>query len=238
MRFRRISAFIGLLILVQVAGAGTMGAQAIATQVDGWLSQYSDELLTKLDDPAVKLTFRVMALDTRLQLAACEAPLNIRTRDGDRLSQRLTLEVSCPSGTRWRIYVPVALELTRPVVVATRPIPRGTVVTAADIQLREMDVASLNGSYYLTTEGILGQVAKRNIRLDEVLLHSNLSPPLVVAKGDEVVISAVSNGLEVKVPGTALSDGRAGEQIPVRNRSSERIVDARITGPGQVEVVM
>ncbi|HUH36996.1 MAG TPA: flagellar basal body P-ring formation chaperone FlgA [Spongiibacteraceae bacterium] len=225
-------------IAASLLALNALAADPIAEQVDAWLAAYRDNLLTELNDPGTSLAFRVTALDPRLQLAPCDVPLDIRARDGEPLSRRLTLEVSCPSGTRWRIYVPVAVSLSRPVVVALRPLPRGTQVTASDVQLRELDVANIHGSYYLNEQEVVGQVVKRNIRADDVLLHSSLSPPLMVSKGDEVIISAVSNGLQVKVPGTALSDGRAGEQIAVRNRSSQRIIDARVTGPGQVEVAM
>lgn len=36
----------------------------------------------------------------------------------------------------------------------------------------------------------------------------------------------------------ALSDGAVGQQIRVRNLRSERIIRARVTGPGQVEAGM
>jgi flagella basal body P-ring formation protein FlgA len=40
------------------------------------------------------------------------------------------------------------------------------------------------------------------------------------------------------MPGEALSDGGLSEQIRVRNLNSQRVVKARVTGPGQVEVSM
>jgi flagella basal body P-ring formation protein FlgA len=57
-----------------------------------------------------------------------------------------------------------------------------------------------------------------------------------VSKGDQVVISARNSGLNVRMPGEALSNGAPGEQIRVRNLGSHRIIKARISGPGQVEV--
>lgn len=60
----------------------------------------------------------------------------------------------------------------------------------------------------------------------------------VVHKGDQVVISAGSSTIQVKMPGEALSAGAIGDQIRVRNLNSKRVVKARVTGPGQVEVAM
>jgi len=52
------------------------------------------------------------------------------------------------------------------------------------------------------------------------------------------VISAGNSTIQVKMPGEALSAGSVGEQIRVRNLNSKRVVKARVTGPGQVEVAM
>ncbi|MCY1454933.1 flagella basal body P-ring formation protein FlgA [compost metagenome] len=60
----------------------------------------------------------------------------------------------------------------------------------------------------------------------------------MVSKGDQVVISAMSPAINVRMPGEALSNGAPGEQIRVRNLSSGRVVKARVKGPGQVQVDM
>ena len=53
-----------------------------------------------------------------------------------------------------------------------------------------------------------------------------------------VVISARSGTLSVKMPGEALSDGGLSEQIRVKNLNSKRVIRARVTAPGQVEVAL
>ena len=47
-----------------------------------------------------------------------------------------------------------------------------------------------------------------------------------------------SGTVNVRMPGEALTDGAPGEQINVRNLRSQRVVRARVVGPGQVEVSM
>jgi flagella basal body P-ring formation protein FlgA len=69
-------------------------------------------------------------------------------------------------------------------------------------------------------------------------LDQQLEPPLVVRRGEAVVISAASSIVAVKVAGVALTDGRLGEQIRIKNLSSSRIVQAKMVGPGQAEVPM
>jgi flagella basal body P-ring formation protein FlgA len=65
-----------------------------------------------------------------------------------------------------------------------------------------------------------------------------LEQQALVLKGDQVVIIARSGTLAVRMPGEALAQGGLSEQIRVRNLNSKRVVKARVTGPGQVEVAM
>ena len=67
---------------------------------------------------------------------------------------------------------------------------------------------------------------------------THLEQAAAVRKGDQVVINARSGTLSVRMPGEALSDGGLSEQIRVKNLNSKRVIKARITGPGQVEVAL
>ncbi|TNF13666.1 MAG: flagella basal body P-ring formation protein FlgA, partial [Vibrionaceae bacterium] len=43
-------------------------------------------------------------------------------------------------------------------------------------------------------------------------------------------------GMSITTKGTALSDGTFGEQIKVKNDKSNRIIDAQVSGIGEVTV--
>jgi flagella basal body P-ring formation protein FlgA len=60
----------------------------------------------------------------------------------------------------------------------------------------------------------------------------------VIRKGDQVVITARSGTLSVRMPGEALSNGGLSEQIRVKNLNSKRVIKAQVIAPGQVEVSM
>jgi flagella basal body P-ring formation protein FlgA len=55
--------------------------------------------------------------------------------------------------------------------------------------------------------------------------------PLIVKKGDSVRILYISEGMTLSVKGRALEDGRLGQTIRLTNVDSNRVLDARITGP-------
>ncbi len=58
----------------------------------------------------------------------------------------------------------------------------------------------------------------------------------VVCRNDSVLIQAISNGMNITTKGTALSDGSLGQQIRVKNDKSNRIIDAQVSGIGEVVV--
>jgi len=83
-----------------------------------------------------------------------------------------------------------------------------------------------------------GQKVVRPLIIDQIVTPVHLEQAEVIRKGDHVVITARSGTLAVRMPGEALSKGGISEQIRVRNLNSKRVVKARVTGPGQVEVSM
>jgi len=99
-------------------------------------------------------------------------------------------------------------------------------------------VGMLNQGYLTSLEQAVGLKVIRPTVTDQVLTPLHLEQAEVVRKGDHVVIIARSGTLSVRMPGEALSKGGISEQIRVRNLNSKRVVKARVTGPGQVEVAM
>jgi flagella basal body P-ring formation protein FlgA len=107
-----------------------------------------------------------------------------------------------------------------------------------DVSLVERDVGLLNQGYLTGLKQALGKKLTRPLQPDQVLAPANVEQAEVIRKGDQVVISARSGNMSVRMPGEALSDGAIGKQISVRNQRSKRVVKARVIGPGQVEVAM
>ena len=59
----------------------------------------------------------------------------------------------------------------------------------------------------------------------------------IVAKGDPVYIEATNGALTIKTTGIAMQEGRLNENIQVKNSKSKKIIEATVTGPGQVRVI-
>ena len=186
---------------------------------------------------AVSTSYKIGALDNRLNMPDCAVPLSVELKSTTSIG-RTNVRVSCQHNSPWAIFVPVDINLYRQVVTTLIPVSRGTLMTSDLLQLREMPMSSLNGSYYTKIDDIVGMQAKRNLRADTAVIGSFLELPILIKRGESVIVSATSGGLRVKIQGTALKDGHEGEQIRVRNSQSKRIINALVTGRGRVSVAM
>jgi flagellar basal body P-ring formation protein FlgA len=181
---------------------------------------------------------QINRLDPRLRLPLCDQDLSTSLESPAQPIGRVTLRVRCDGSSPWTVFVPGQVRLYREVVTAIRPLKRDNVVTEMDISLAERDVGLLNQGYLTSLQQAIGKKLTRPLLPDQVLAPVHVQQAEVIRKGDQVVISARSGGISVRMPGEALSDGALGKQISVRNQRSKRVVKARVTGPGQVEVAM
>ena len=181
---------------------------------------------------------QINRLDPRLRLPLCAQPLTTTLESPAEPIGRVTLRVRCEGDAPWTVFVPGQVRLYREVVIANRPLKRDNLLTEMDIVLAERDVGLLNQGYLTALRQALGKKLTRSLLPDQVLAPNHVQLAEAIRKGDYVVISARSGGISVRMPGEALSDGTLGKQISVRNQRSNRVIRARVVGPGQVEVAM
>ena len=232
------------ILLPLLCGAGQFAESATVTrpeQLIGATREYLErEVAEYLQRSQIQARHQVEInrLDPRLRLASCDQPLATKLESPTQPVGRATVRVSCEGSSPWSVFVPAQIHLFREVVVAKRALQRNSTLEAADIVLAERDVGLLNQGYLTSLDQALGNKLTRSAQPDQVLLPSHVSPAEVVRKGDQVVISAKNSTINVRMPGEALSNGALGSQIRVKNQRSGRVIRARVTGPGQVEVLM
>ena len=220
------------------AGAGA-AAQTLPEHLIGATEAFLEEQVANYLQRASiggRYEIQVNRLDSRLRMPACDQPLVASLESPAQPVGRVTVRVGCQGSSTWSLFVPAQVRLFRQVVVAQRPLARGAILEAQDIDWRERDVGTLTQGYLTEPEQALGSKLTRPVSIDQVLTPNHLERAPVVRKGDHVVISAGGASLSVRMPGEALQEGAIGEQVRVRNLSSQRIIKARISGPGQVVV--
>ncbi len=203
-------------------------------QIAKFMKGYVRELAKRLGD-GTRVEYEAAAITDTSATRPCAAPLNIGAQNQQAVG-RVTLLVACDS--EWSIYVPVDLNILRPVVVTTRPLATGAVIAADDIALAPQEIGALNGTYLTALDEAIGMGVKRPLLPGKPIFTQQLEQPLLIRRGEAVVISAAAGEFSVSTSGTALSDGRRGDMIRIKNSNSARTVSARVIGPGQVTVAM
>ncbi len=126
------------------------------------------------------------------------------------------MKVRCDSTTPWTVFVPAQVRLFREIVTTTRPLRRAGIVEPQDVTLRERDVSQINQGFLTSVDQAIGQKLVRPMVADQIVTLVHLEQAEVVRKGDQVVITARSGSLSVRMPGEALSNGGMREQIRVK----------------------
>ncbi len=224
--------------LGQLAHATTMShPEQLIDATEQFLEQAVADYLRRGDIEA-RHEISVNRLDPRLRLAQCDRPLEARLGGSAQPIGRVTVRVSCTGSSPWSVFVPAQVRLYRQVIVANRSLLRDSRLSEADVSLAERDVSNLTQGYLTRMDEVLGNKLTRPVQPDQVIAPNQMELAEVVRKGDQVVITARSGAINVRMPGEAMADGAPGKQIPVKNQRSGRVVKARVIGPGHVEVAM
>jgi len=229
------STLCGLSLLADSAGVTRPEQLIDATQA--FLEREVTDYLQR-SQIAARHDVQINRLDPRLRLASCDRALSTKLESPAQPVGRTTVRVSCEGTSPWSVFVPAQVHLFREVIVARRPLTRGSVVEQDDVTLAERDVSLLTQGYLTAFDQVLGNKITRSALPDQVLPPTYLSAAEIIRKGDQVVITAKNSTINVRMPGEALSDGALGSQIRVKNQRSGRTIKARVIGPGQVEVAM
>ncbi len=226
------------LILLLTAAAGSLRAQgadyhphaAIRSAVIKFLNDYAKK--------KHKGEFKVIAgrLDPRLFVHRCSLPLDVSVNQVSRYSGHLTVRVSCHGQASWKIYVPSRIVYYQQVLAVRRTLARGTPIQPRDLYKVRHVLNNLSYGYYTDPKQVAGKIASRYILSNSVLTPHMLSDPILVQRGQSVVLEAEIGGVTVRMTGKALASGSIGKLIKVRNLSSRRIVEGIVTRQGTVRV--
>lgn len=220
---------------IPLAGASGAGQwqdlSAVPAAAEDYLAQVLQESF-----PEDQIRIQVAAIDHRLRLAACDKPLTYDTHSKQLSASNVTLRVICEGSSPWSFYLTSSVERLRPILVASRNIGRGDTLSAADFSLELREVSSLGNNTLSDPARAIGQQTRRPISQGDSIRLTSLTSPRVVEKGDAVTVKAITGDISVLTTGIAMSSGKVGEQIRVQNQKSERIIKARVTGRGQVEI--
>lgn len=216
-----------LIVLLAPLLARAQDAQPIASL------RSAAETLVQAQVPA-GAQVRADAIDARLRLSACDAPLNAVISNSS--GTRQTVAVSCSGPQAWTVYVPVQIARLDSVLVATRNLAAGSTIGVSDLRLESRDTASLAQGYVSDASIATGQVLARPLAAGSVLSPAALRRAALVKRGDLIMLVSRSGSFEVRAQGKALGDGATGERVSVENTASRRVVQGQVRADGAVEI--
>ncbi|BFU90982.1 MAG: putative Flagella basal body P-ring formation protein FlgA [Nitrospira sp.] len=121
-------------------------------------------------------------------------------------------------------------------IVATRFLKAEEVIDRGDLKTIEMKVHQMNHPFITNQGEVIGKSASRPLPPDIPLRPTFVKLPLLIKKGDRVLIEARRGGLSIRAYGVTKSNGQLGQTVMVTNLDSGRELRAKVVAPSLVEV--
>lgn len=180
---------------------------------------------------------QVAPLDRRLQLAACDQPLQASLPPNVTIGPRVNLRVACTAGfVQWSVNVSVNVSTEAAVVVANQSLPMGSAIGPNDVRLETRKFPGTVRCCSSDINDVVGLLVRRTIAAEAVVALDALDRPPAVRRGEVVMVVAALPGIEIRSSGVALADARIGETVRIRHSTSLKVIQAKADTPGVVRV--
>jgi flagella basal body P-ring formation protein FlgA len=226
---------VGMATAAWLATAGTVHAGVDVTDPAVISRAAMDAVRSQAGDAAGILHLTAQPTDHRLRLPICSQALAAHVAGDGRLRQHVAVDVRCEGSARWSVFVSITVESDARVLVARRSLPSGAEPVASDFEPAVRRVAGLANDYVGDAGALAGRRLRRTLAPGDALILDALEAANLVHRGQEVVLLARIDGIEVRVNGIALADGRQADRIRVQNLSSQRVVEGVVRSDSVVE---
>jgi flagella basal body P-ring formation protein FlgA len=132
--------------------------------------------------------------------------------------------------------VAVKVDAVESVFTAIGALPRGHVLTTADLQRVRLPRSRVGPDAVRTPNEVDGGTLKRPLEPGEQVSRRYVEMPALVSRGDRVTMVARSGGIRITAIGEALGTARQGEPVRVRNIDSLKIISGRAVAAQTVEM--
>lgn len=134
--------------------------------------------------------------------------------------------------------VTVSLRVVKKVsiVVASRALAAGTILTESDLELREVPETASGFSPVVEVAQAVGRQLTMALNAGATVPSGSLKQVPIVRRGDRVTLICAGGGFTLACTGEALADGALGQTIRVKNLNSGLELAARVSGPGTLQV--
>jgi flagella basal body P-ring formation protein FlgA len=121
-------------------------------------------------------------------------------------------------------------------VVLTRPIARGETLRESDVTVEKRPKAGLQADTVRDPADAVGMATQQPLRAGQMIRSADLTRPLLVKRGEPVMVRYEVPGIILTARGKAEESGSVGDTVNVMNVQSKRMIQGVVTGPGLVVV--
>jgi len=124
-------------------------------------------------------------------------------------------------------------EIRLDLAVARVDLERGTVIVPADLASTEQWVRPDEASGLVTPADAAGMAARRPLRVGQTIGARDVEVPIVIRRGDTVVLECRVNEFLIEMTCEAAEHGSVGQPIELRPAGERRTLTAVVAGPGR-----
>lgn len=226
-----ITLMMGLLLGFSSASSATQPQPSNHVQLTQAIESYLSQLISPSFD-SERIHVAVSPIDKRIKIPACTGGYHLHAEEESLSQPYISVRASCPD-TNWYLFASTRVTRTRSIVVTSGILSPGTVLSAQNLTLAEVDVKRLRHTAYTSMDTLIGARIKQRVREGQPVQANMLC---FVCKGDRVTIKAQMTGMQVKTSGIASQDGVIGDAIQVMNTNSRKTIIAQVASAQEVIV--
>ncbi len=193
-------------------------------------------MLIATGDPTLEIDRVVMRHDMRVRDGKVDLAFNV---DQDKIKPgRLTIPVKILIDGLPEADLNVVALLKRyiAVPVARQSLKRGSIVTARDVKMKRMEMSRPIDGLVADVAEVIGLAPLRTVRAGVPLRAKWFDEPLAVDRGERVRVKLINGGLVINTVGIAMSKGRIGDMVQLKNPKSQIRYEAKVMAPGQARI--
>lgn len=150
--------------------------------------------------------------------------------------RRFHVEAVANGKSRKMIQVVADIAAMIDAVVVTRFLKADELIDMSDLKTVGLRIQQVNHPFITDQGEVIGKSASRPLPPETPLRPAFVKPPLVIKKGDRVLIEARRGGLSIRANGVTKANGQVGQTVMVTNLDSGRELRAKVVAPSLVEV--
>ncbi len=121
-------------------------------------------------------------------------------------------------------------------VVLTRTLPKGSVVTPSDVEMKELFLLEASSRPIQALNAVIGQTTARALAAGVAVEESMLAPAVWVRRGQVVDVDCRVGAVLVRSVARAEADGSPGDLIPLRSERTREPIYGRVVDRRRVEI--